>query len=306
MKWFTSLFMALVLMVSLSACGTEAPGPSSVPLPPPEIDGETTEPHSSDEGEPESSETPEAVSPEGAEPQETPVSNEGATSESPPENEPPETAQNQMPPDFAPTPAPAPKPTPTPAPAEDDSPQVLIAYFTWADNTYVEDPSTVDVDATTSASILAPGNAAQLASWIQQEVGGDLHSIVVNDPYPSNYDECLDRAADEKADDARPALSTHVSSMEDYDIVFLGFPNWWYTLPMPVLSFVDEYDWSGKTVVPFVTHGTSGLSTTVRDLTAALPDDVTVLDPIGVYRQDVPEAQGDVQRWIAGLDLDLP
>ena len=192
------------------------------------------------------------------------------------------------------------------SPGETGNSNILIAYFTWADNTVVEDPSSVDVDATTSASVLAPGNAAKLASWIQQEVGGDLHSIVVEEPYSSDYDECLDRAADEKADNARPALASHVDNMEDYDIVFLGFPNWWYTLPMPVLTFVEEYDWSGKTVVPFVTHGTGGLSGTIRDLTAALPEDVTILEPIGVYRPEVDASQSAVQEWIAGLDLELP
>ena len=140
---------------------------------------------------------------------------------------------------------------------------ILIAYFTWADNTVVEEP------------------------------------------YSSDYDQCLDRAADEKAENARPALASHVDNMEDYDIVFLGFPNWWYTLPMPVLTFVEEYDWSGKTVVPFVTHGTGGLSSTIRDLTAALPEDVTILDPIGVYRPEVDDSQPAVQAWIAGLDLEV-
>ena len=188
---------------------------------------------------------------------------------------------------------------------DENESNILIAYFTWADNTVVEDPSSVDVDATTSASVLAPGNAAKLASWIQQEVGGDLHSIVVEEPYSSDYDECLDRAADEKADNARPALASHVDHMEDYDIVFLGFPNWWYTLPMPVLTFVEEYDWSGKTVAPFVTHGTGGLSGTIRDLTAALPEDVTILEPIGVYRPEVDASQTAVQAWIAGLDLEV-
>ena len=192
------------------------------------------------------------------------------------------------------------------SPGETGNSNILIAYFTWADNTVVEDPSSVDVDATTSASVLAPGNAAKLASWIQQEVGGDLHSIVVEEPYSSDYDQCLDRAADEKADNARPALASHVDNMEGYDIVFLGFPNWWYTLPMPVLTFVEEYDWSGKTVVPFVTHGTGGLSSTIRDLTAALPEDVTILEPIGVYRPEVDASQSAVQEWIAGLDLELP
>ena len=188
---------------------------------------------------------------------------------------------------------------------DENESNILIAYFTWADNTVVEDPSSVDADAATSASVLAPGNAAKLASWIQQEVGGDLHSIVVEEPYSSDYDQCLDRAADEKADNARPALASHVDHMEDYDIVFLGFPNWWYTLPMPVLTFVEEYDWSGKTVVPFVTHGTGGLSGTIRDLTAALPEDVTILEPIGVYRPEVDDSQPAVQEWIAGLDLEV-
>lgn len=197
---------------------------------------------------------------------------------------------------------PATAPTDTP---EAEASRILIAYFTWADNTVVEDPSAVDVDATTSASVLAPGNAAKIADWIQQEVGGDLFSIVVEDPYSSDYDECLDRAADEKADNARPALSTHVSNMEDYDIVFLGFPNWWYTLPMPVLSFVEEYDFSSKTIVPFCTHGTGGLSSTIRDLTAALPEDVTILDAIGVYRPDVDSSRPAVQEWVKGLDLDI-
>lgn len=192
------------------------------------------------------------------------------------------------------------------SPGETGNSNILIAYFTWADNTVVEDPSSVDVDATTSASVLAPGNAAKLASWIQQEVGGDLHSIVVEEPYSSDYDQCLDRAADEKAENARPALASHVDNMEDYDIVFLGFPNWWYTLPMPGLTFVEGYDWSGKTVVPFVTHGTGGLSGTIRDLTAALPEDVTILEPIGVYRPEVDASQSAIQEWIAGLDLELP
>ena len=216
----------------------------------------------------------------------------------------PESSQNAE--EIPDTPLNTDPPTVSQSSGETGNSNILIAYFTWADNTVVEDPSSVDVDATTSASVLAPGNAAKLASWIQQEVGGDLHSIVVEEPYSSDYDECLDRAADEKAENARPALDSHVDNMEDYDIVFLGFPNWWYTLPMPVLTFVEEYDWSGKTVVPFVTHGTGGRSGTIRDLTAALPEDVTILEPIGVYRPEVDDSQSAVQEWIAGLDLELP
>jgi len=183
--------------------------------------------------------------------------------------------------------------------------KVLIAYFTWAENTVVEDPSAVDVDATTSASVLLPGHVAQMASWIQEETGGDLFSIVTADPYSSDYDECLDRAADEKADNARPALTSTVSNMKDYNIVFLGYPDWWSTCPMAVFTFLDSYDFTGKTVIPFCAHGTSGLASSVRDIKSALPG-VTVLEAVGVQRpgMDTPldTARSTVTSWLAGLE----
>ena len=182
---------------------------------------------------------------------------------------------------------------------------ILIAYFTWADNTVVENPDAVDVDATTSASVLIPGNTAIMAQFIQQQVGGDLFSIRVTDPYSSDYDECLDRAADEKAENARPELTETVDNMADYDIVFLGFPNWWYTCPMAIFSFVEQHDLSGKTVIPFVAHGTGGLSSTIRDLTAALPEDAAVLEPVGIYRDDMPQAEETISSWLDGLGVDF-
>ena len=182
--------------------------------------------------------------------------------------------------------------------------KILIAYFTWAENTQVENPEEVDVDATTSASVLLPGNTAKMAGWIQQKVGGDLFSIIVSEPYSSDYDECLDRAADEKAENARPELVNHVDNMEDYDVVFLGFPNWWYTAPMAIFSFIEEYDFSGKTVVPFCAHGTGGLAGSVADITAALPDSTEVLEPIGVYRPDIDSAQPVINEWLEGLGFE--
>lgn len=229
------------------------------------------------------------------------------------------TESSQPAPTASPIPAVSPSPSPTAAPQPESSAElepstspesigmetsnILIAYFTWAENTVVEDPSAVDMDATTSASVLLPGNAAKLAGWIQQEVGGDLFSIVVEEPYSSDYDECLDRAADEKAQNARPALVNHVEDMSQYDVVFLGFPNWWYTVPMAVHTFLEEYDFSGKTIVPFVTHGTGGLASTIEDIIADLPEDVTILEPIGVYREDVDGAHGAVQEWLEGLEI---
>lgn len=181
----------------------------------------------------------------------------------------------------------------------------LIAYFTWADNTIVENPEDIDIDATTSASVLAPGNAALLASWIQEETGGDLFSIVVEEPYSSDYDECLDRASEERAQNARPKIVNHVENMEQYDTVFLGFPNWWYGAPMPVLSFLEEYDFSGKTIIPFITHGTGGLAQTIEDIEEVLPDEITMLEPIGIYRPEVKNSKEQIKEWIESMNIDF-
>lgn len=179
---------------------------------------------------------------------------------------------------------------------------ILIAYFSWADNTAVEvDGNNSDVDAVTSASVVAPGNTARLAQWIQEYVGGDLFPIVVTEPYPDDYDECQDRAADEKAENARPELTNYLDNIDDYDIIFLGFPNWWYTAPMAIFSFIEEYDLSDKTIVPFCTHGTGGLASCIRDITTALPDSAEVLEPLGVYREDIEQAQSEVNEWLLNL-----
>lgn len=178
---------------------------------------------------------------------------------------------------------------------------ILIAYFTWAENTVVENPEDIDLDATTSASVLPPGNAAKMAGWIEEYTGGDLFSIKVTEPYSSDYDECLNRAADEKAENARPELVGNIENMDDYDTIFLGFPNWWYTVPMAIHSFLEEYDFSGKTVIPFVMHGTGGLSRTIHDITDALPETVTILEPIGIYRSDVAASQPTVEEWLREL-----
>ena len=182
-----------------------------------------------------------------------------------------------------------PKPSINETQPEEQGRNVLIAYFTWAENTVVEDPSAVDVDATTSASVLAPGHVAQMAGWIQSETGGDLFSIVTTESYSS----------------ARPALTSTVSNMADYDVIFLGYPDWWGTCPMAIFTFLDSYDFTGKTVIPFCAHGTSGLAASVRDIRAALPG-ITVLDAVGVQRpgMDTPldTAQSTVTNWLAGLN----
>ncbi len=174
---------------------------------------------------------------------------------------------------------------------------ILVAYFSWADNAVLAD----DVDAVSSPSVIPPGNVQQLAGWVQQQTGGDLFSIQVTDPYSSDWDECLDRANQERGDDARPALKANVEDMDKYNTVFLGYPNWWYGVPMALLSFLEQNDFSGKQVYLFCSHGTGGLAQSVDIITEALPDAQISDNIFDCYEQDASSSQADIQNWLAGL-----
>lgn len=201
---------------------------------------------------------------------------------------------------------------PSEAPAEssalEDSPEavessVLIAYFSWAENAVLEE----GVDAMTSPSVSDPGNVQQLAGWIQEETGGELFSIQITDPYPSDWDVCLERANQERGQNARPALvEPQVENLEQYDTVFLGYPNWWYGVPMALLTFLEENDLSGKDVYLFCSHGTGGLARSVEIITEAAPE-ANISDNIfDCYEEDAPASQGDIQAWVAELGLSQP
>lgn len=97
---------------------------------------------------------------------------------------------------------------------------ILVAYFSWADNAILAE----DVDAVASPSVISPGNVQQLAGWVQEETGGTLFSIRVTDPYPSDWNDCLERANQERGDNARPELAENVENLDQYDTVFLGYP----------------------------------------------------------------------------------
>lgn len=174
---------------------------------------------------------------------------------------------------------------------------VLVAYFSWADNAILAD----DVDAVSSPSVIPPGNVQQLAGWVQEETGGDLFTIRVTDPYPSDWDACLDRANEERSEDARPELEERVENLDDYDTVFLGYPNWWYGVPMPLLTFLEENDLSGKQVYLFCSHGTGGLANSVEIITEAAPDAVISDNIFDCYEEDASSSQGDIQDWMAEI-----
>jgi len=185
--------------------------------------------------------------------------------------------------------------------AEDSD--VLVAYFTYGENAPLPD----GIDATTSASIQyrsdeLTGNTGLVASMIADATGGNLFSILTVEQYPDNYNDTIDVGQDERNSNVRPELSSHIEDLDRYNTVFLGFPNWWGDMPMAVYSFLDEYDLSGKTIVPFVTSGGSGFSNTISAIESAEPN-ATVLEGLSLRDNRSPQAEDDVADWLARLGL---
>lgn len=170
-------------------------------------------------------------------------------------------------------PAPAAK-TETAAPAADGGKKILVAYFSHT------------------------GNTENVAQLIQSKTGADIFKIETAAPYPSVYRETTELAKQEKADNARPALKNKVENMAQYDVVFVGYPIWWYTAPMAVATFADSYDFSGKIVITFCTSGGSPISDSTPDINKWFKG-ANVIEGIRAY----PDDTAATEKWLAGLNL---
>lgn len=159
--------------------------------------------------------------------------------------------------------------------------KVLVAYFSWS------------------------GNGQQMARWISEETGGELFRIVPEESYGEDYGDCADRAKNELDNRIRPALSSHIDAdiMAQYDIIYLGFPVWWYDLPMPVWTFLEEYDLNGKTVIPFFSHnGSSNGANSVNRVTElAKGADVLSGEVLSLRGSNVSNSEKKIKEWAAGL-----
>lgn len=175
--------------------------------------------------------------------------------------------------------------------------KVLIAYFTAAENS--------GVDAVSSASYTtingtAVGRLRAVADMIQENTDGDLFSIQTSVVYPADGGELIDYAAEEQDENARPELTSHIENLDQYDTIFVGFPTWWYDMPQVLYSFFDEYDFSGKTIIPFNVHNGSRFSGTIDIIKELEPDATVIEDGFTVSERDVAEASEDVAEWLNG------
>lgn len=151
--------------------------------------------------------------------------------------------------------------------------KILIAYFSWG------------------------GNTRGIAREIQAQTGADIFEISPVDPYSSDYNTVLMEAQEDQHRQARPELSEHIQDMAEYDIILLGYPNWWASIPMPIASFLEEYDFSGKTIIPFCSHGGGRFGQSLTAIAKLAPDSV-MGEGLSVHYSGGSALSDDVASWL--------
>ena len=182
-----------------------------------------------------------------------------------------------------------------PALAEEETPaHVLVVYFSHAGENY-------------GVGVIEEGNTARMGKIIAERMEADIFELVPVVPYPEDYDSCLEVATEEQRTAARPEYEEEIENWEQYDTVFIGYPIWWGQIPNIVYTFMEAYDFAGKTVIPFNTHEGSGQAHSQKDIEALMPEEATVLQGLAVRggrAQNDPEGTGaDVAKWLKDIGL---
>lgn len=177
------------------------------------------------------------------------------------------------------------------APTSSANKKILVAYFSRTGEEY-------------AIGNITKGNTAIVAEYIAQKTGADTFEVKPATPYPDEYEACTEIAKQELESNARPAFAANVDNLAQYDTIFLGYPIWWGALPRVMMTFLEANDFSGKTIIPFCTHGGSGLAGTEREIADACPN-AKVLSGLAIVgktaQNDFPAAQKDVDAWLKDL-----
>lgn len=163
----------------------------------------------------------------------------------------------------------------------------LVAFYSRAAENYVNG----------AIVSLEKGNTEVAADIIQKLTGSDRFRIEQEKPYSSDYNECIAQAQRDQKNDIRPVLKKFMESLDEYDVIYLGYPNYWSTMPMAVFTFLEHYDFNGKTIRPFCTHEGSGLGSSVRDIRKLCPG-AKVEEGLAIRGGNVSRSEQDIKRWI--------
>lgn len=189
------------------------------------------------------------------------------------------------------------------APNSQSKSRTLVVYFSQP-----EDARLDGVDAVSGASLLQKnneilGSTQYVAQLIQKQTGGDLFRIETVKPYPRQHDALLQYAEQEQKNGVHPEIKTKIQNMSDYDTIFVGYPIWWYKMPMVLYSFFTQYDFSGKTIIPFTTHGGSRFADSLSEIHRLQPKATLITDGISISRGDVADDDTPdvVTEWLGEL-----
>jgi flavodoxin len=167
----------------------------------------------------------------------------------------------------------------------------LIAYFSRKGNNYVEG----------SILNLPIGNTEVIAKKIQKLTGSDIFQIRTVKSYPEDYTETANVAREEQRENARPELIGILENIDSYEFIYVGYPNWYGTMPMAVFTFLESYDFSGKTIIPYCTHEGSGMGSSERDIKKLCPN-ANVLSGLAIQGGKVERADKDVANWLKKIN----
>ena len=170
--------------------------------------------------------------------------------------------------------------------------KTLIAYFSHAGQNYSHG----------GIRNLPVGNTEVVAKKIHSLVDSDMFYIDTVKKYPDDHMKKIEIAKQEYNEDARPELSAHVENMDDYDTVIVAFPNWWTTMPMALFTFLESYDFSGKTLCPLITHGGSGFSNSLKDIRRLCPN-ANITEGLAINGDNAATCDREVEKWLKKIGL---
>ncbi len=176
--------------------------------------------------------------------------------------------------------------------------KTLVVYFSMPETT---DPENMNEDEENSAIVVngeVLGNTQYAAYLIQEHTGAEIFRIEPKTPYTTDHEELVDIASEEQEDNARPEMKANVENIDQYDTIFIGYPIWWSDFPQIIYTFLDENDLSGKKVIPFSTHGGSGLAGTVGTLKEQEPDADIEENALSISRDDMEGCESEVIDWL--------
>lgn len=185
-----------------------------------------------------------------------------------------------------------------------DGKKSLVVYFSVPET---DDPNKKMTTEEENSAIVVDGkvlgNTQYAAMLITENTGGDLYRIEPKTPYTTNHKDLVDLAKEEQDKDVRPEIKNKISNFDDYDIIYVGYPIWWSDMPQILYTFFELYDFNGKTVIPFSTHGGSGLAGTVSTIKNKLTGANVESNAFTMSRNNMEQAPEEIKSWLKEIHM---